>query len=302
MSQVGDLEGFESLHRDLLALSESRLSNIDRLWVQLEARITDFRRLLDKNARSEQSRKALASGMLPQVVFWRWENAEADVHEVGRLHVQDDEYAINEEFQQNALQVADALDLDELESARLLLAAQDDAVALGRSAMESSIIRFHQTRKYLLDCLRLVLQTSEDMDAEQQIREAFDDVVGRIVQAQERGGQGQKFVPRCLQHMNQIKAQLQDLVDKLNGASVLGQVQRPDILDTIEFQRVSLVQQHESLGTIVHFLIKKNHSTSADFEQVLDTLRRFDKYDNLLGMFHTPRQLFQAATNLRGLA
>lgn len=62
MAEFSDLEGLESLHRDLLALSESRLVNVDRLWAQLEARIDEFRHLLEKAPRSEQSRQSLATG------------------------------------------------------------------------------------------------------------------------------------------------------------------------------------------------------------------------------------------------
>jgi nuclear pore complex protein Nup205 len=62
MSELGGLERLESLHRDLLSLSQLRLSNVERLWVQLEAHIGEFRRLLEKAPRNEQSRKSLATG------------------------------------------------------------------------------------------------------------------------------------------------------------------------------------------------------------------------------------------------
>lgn len=62
MVLLEDLAGLELLHRDLLAQAEVRLPNIDRLWLQLEARIEEFRRLLDKAPRNEQSRKTLESG------------------------------------------------------------------------------------------------------------------------------------------------------------------------------------------------------------------------------------------------
>ena len=62
MSELGGLERLESLHRDLLSLSQLRLSNVERLWVQLEAHIGEFRRLLEKVPRNEQSRKSLATG------------------------------------------------------------------------------------------------------------------------------------------------------------------------------------------------------------------------------------------------
>jgi nuclear pore complex protein Nup205 len=62
MSDLGSLERLESLHRDLLSLSEHRLSNVERLWVQLEAHIKEFQSLLEKPPRNEQSRKKLATG------------------------------------------------------------------------------------------------------------------------------------------------------------------------------------------------------------------------------------------------
>lgn len=60
-----DLESFESLRglqQDLIALDEIRLRNVDKLWTELEARIEEFRKLLDKPEKNEKSRKELLSG------------------------------------------------------------------------------------------------------------------------------------------------------------------------------------------------------------------------------------------------
>lgn len=56
------MDGINNLHRDLLALSEARLANVDRLWSELEARIAEFKNFLDKPKRNEKSRQALLSG------------------------------------------------------------------------------------------------------------------------------------------------------------------------------------------------------------------------------------------------
>lgn len=197
--------------------------------------------------------------------------------------MQDEEYAINEDFQQTALQLADALDLDEIESARIALEALGDAEMLGRPLLESSIIRFHQTRKYLLDSFRHILYASIDVNIPESIRDVLLGVIIRVLQPQESSGAGQSFVSKCLQKMGEMKSMLQSLTDRLNGASVLGQIQRSEFHETIEYQRASLVQQHESLGIIVHYLVKANHAAPKDFEQILDILKRADKYDNLLG-------------------
>jgi len=63
MTDKGDLDGIRGLHQDLIALSESQLRNVDRLWSELDARVDEFRKLLDKPQKNEASRKSLLSGM-----------------------------------------------------------------------------------------------------------------------------------------------------------------------------------------------------------------------------------------------
>lgn len=64
MADDEGLVGLRGLHQDLVALEASRLRNIDRLWADLEARVGEFRRLLDKAPKSDASRKTLQSGKL----------------------------------------------------------------------------------------------------------------------------------------------------------------------------------------------------------------------------------------------
>ena len=62
MTEPDSLEGLRGLQQDLSALDESRLRNIDRLWASLEARIEEFRTLLDKPGKNESSRRKVLSG------------------------------------------------------------------------------------------------------------------------------------------------------------------------------------------------------------------------------------------------
>lgn len=57
--------GLRGIHQDLLALEASRLRNIDRLWADLEARIDEFKQLLNKAPKNDASRKSLLSGLYP---------------------------------------------------------------------------------------------------------------------------------------------------------------------------------------------------------------------------------------------
>jgi nuclear pore complex protein Nup205 len=62
MDDSDALGGLRGLYQDLSALSRSALPSIDRLVVELEATIQDFRKLLDKPPKSNESRQAVLSG------------------------------------------------------------------------------------------------------------------------------------------------------------------------------------------------------------------------------------------------
>jgi nuclear pore complex protein Nup205 len=65
MAEADSLEALQGLHRDLLAFCENRLQDIDRLVEELESRIEEFRGLLDKKPKAEQSRRQLSQGKRP---------------------------------------------------------------------------------------------------------------------------------------------------------------------------------------------------------------------------------------------
>jgi nuclear pore complex protein Nup205 len=64
MDQDDSLTRLQGLQADLVAFSESRLLNVDRLWTELEDSIADFRKLLDRQSKNDRSRQALKAGML----------------------------------------------------------------------------------------------------------------------------------------------------------------------------------------------------------------------------------------------
>lgn len=184
------------------------------------------------------------------------------------------------------LQLAEDLNLDELEAARLYFQSQSETDTTGRSPRTISTVRFHQRRRWLLDCLRLVLQNAGDVDQDEIVRAGLQGFVDRVL-APPQGSTTRIYIGKCLSSMGDIKSWLQGLADKVNTASVINQGS-PEFLEMVEFQQASLVTQHELLGVILVYLIKQNYSTSADFEQLLATLRKVDKYDNLLREHHSP--------------
>lgn len=166
-----------------------------------------------------------------------------------------------------------------MDAARIFLEAQAETDASGQPALTNSVIRFHQRRKCVLDCIRLILQLSADIDQDDQIRADLQAIVKDIVQP---GDPPLRYTQQCLSSMHDIKIWLQRLAEKLRGASVLDQLQHVEALQAVEYQRTTLVKQHESLAVILLYLVKESHSVVADFDQVLETMRKADKYDNLL--------------------
>ncbi|KAL9099004.1 MAG: hypothetical protein Q9163_005433 [Psora crenata] len=261
MADNDDIEGLRGLHEDLIALSKSQLRNVDRLWTELDARVDEFRRLLDKPKKNEASRKTLFSGTI-------------EFHE--------DEYAINKEFQENAAQLADTLDLDEVESARLLLQARKDAELLDRPILTSAIIHFQQRRQYLLECLRMTIKTSADPNLDDDMRNISRDVVGLILETKDGPARsGSQYIQRCLQALCDIEGWLQGLGDRIQGTIALGQVLSPEGDEIIAFQQQSLAQQHESLSGVINLLVKASYSAVEDFHGLLEHLSKLERWTHL---------------------
>lgn len=56
----------QELHEDLIAFSEGRLANVERLTQELETSIQDFQKLLEKSKQDPGSRDTLGKGSLPE--------------------------------------------------------------------------------------------------------------------------------------------------------------------------------------------------------------------------------------------
>ena len=62
MEDSEDTARLRGLYQDLSSLSDSSLVNIDRLCLELEASIHDFRKLLEKPPKNNASRQKVLSG------------------------------------------------------------------------------------------------------------------------------------------------------------------------------------------------------------------------------------------------
>jgi nuclear pore complex protein Nup205 len=201
------------------------------------------------------------------------------------LEFGDTKYSLNYDFKQEAIQIADELELDEVEAAKLLLVAQGDAADLDRTPIVSAIIRFHKKRQFLLDCLRLALQIPinelESAEVAAQLT-AFKHDILQYGNGQVDGGS--KYWQKCLTAMGDVEAWLHRLADRSQRASLLSPEQTfsPAALEIIELEHESLLNQHESLAAIASLLIKDNFTFEDDFRNLLSKVRRLERHDLIL--------------------
>lgn len=71
MAELHDnLAGLRVLYQDLSALTDASIPKIERLCVELEAHIDDFRKLLDKPGKNNTSRQTVLSGEWGRQLIW----------------------------------------------------------------------------------------------------------------------------------------------------------------------------------------------------------------------------------------
>lgn len=210
-------------------------------------------------------------------------------HRAGKIKVGENEYEVNEEFKQQTIELADALELDELEAAALFLSAGEEWKELDRSQLETAVIRFHRRREYIVLCLRiltkLALDNGEaDFDGQEILQKAVQIIVG--VEGVNFEG-AHKFWAKCLKAMEGIESWLQNIAERLQSAQVVGQVPLPGFIEIMTFQRQSLTRQHENLAAICTHMVKVGFASLDNFKALLAKAKTIDRHD-LITIHYVP--------------
>lgn len=201
----------------------------------------------------------------------------------GTIRIDDLEYAVNDEFKESTVQLAEVLDLDEIQSARILLGAQEEAEDLGRSVLATGVIHFHENRQFLLECLRLVLKESVNPDRDEGTRDVLRQLIALILDTQEgQARNGSLYTRKCAAAMESVERWLIGLAERVQSAIILEQTSTPEHQEMLDFEQTSLTNQHESLAAIITYLVKANYTSVEDFHNLLDDhLPRLDRWNHL---------------------
>ena len=174
------------------------------------------------------------------------------------------------------------LDLDELESARLLHDASDDAETLDRSILATAVIHCHEYRQFLLECLRLILKLSTDLDTDEDTRNVLRQLIDLILETKDGPARnGSLYAQKCMTAMSGVEKSLYSLAERVQSSLTLGQTSTYEHDEITTLQQLSLGQEHESLGAILTHLVKSNYTGVEDFHKILEHLPTVDRWNTL---------------------
>jgi nuclear pore complex protein Nup205 len=253
------LERLQDLHADLVAFTETRLANIERLWQELEDSLLAFRNLLDKPTIAPSDREA---------------------YNAGKITVEDQEYSINDEFRHFARALATSLDVDELEAAKILIADSGVKVSADLDFLAYSVARFHDRRDLTLQNLRLLLQESQNFELEPPLRDGFTDALKYVLDINDGVvGNASLYIKKCLDTMKTIEQRHLTLVNQIVNRPAEGELARLEYFALLEFQKDSIFKQHEALACILTYLFRGDYSTQEDLRKIEAATTEWNRLD-----------------------
>ena len=250
------MERLQNLQRDLIAFTESRLPTLDRLSAELDASAGDLRKLLDKKKRNEESRRTVDPPSAPKPSV---------------LKIEDQEYRITEDFRAATLQVADELDLDELEAAKLCVGAGTGVEGQPASRLAyQALVRFHDHRYTLIDCVRLLLLQTVDLDAGDDIGVLFQHITRGVIRGEDERADGPSaYWRKCMEGLTELEGYVEKIRQHKETVIQTGLSRHGEVAEALVAQRLLLTRQHQSLAATMSYLIRGGHIAPGDFRSLL---------------------------------
>lgn len=260
------LERLQGLHADLVAFAEKQLAAADRLVVELEATLDDFRRLLDKPQPTDTDRQDYNAGKI---------NITS---EAGTA-----QFSVNDEFKHISTAFGTAVDLSEIEAAKILVKDYSDTVTPSLTFIAKVVADYQDGRDLLLQSLRLVFQNAEDLDLEEAVRiEVFQRTVVDVLQTQQGSDNSSAYITKCFTGLQALEERYTMVSNQLQTKQTVGQLAGPEYEAILEFQKGSLFKQHEALSCVLAYLFRGGYSSQGDLHKLANAPQRWQRPDILL--------------------
>ena len=253
------LERLQGLHADLLAFAETKLANIERLWQELEETLEDFRNLLDK----------------PPVA-----QSDRDAYNGGKISVDGSDFSINDEFKHIARALATALEIEELEAAKFLLSNSGAEITADLDFIANSVGTFHDRRDLILQNLRLLLQQSENLDLDENVRNGFLEALKYVLDTKDGVvANASQYTRKCMDAMKAIENRQLNLANQLQNRPTDGDLASAEYFSILDFQKNSLFKQHEALGCILGYLFRGDYTSQEDLRKLDAAASQWNRTD-----------------------
>ncbi|KAK9313835.1 nucleoporin Nup186/Nup192/Nup205 [Lipomyces starkeyi] len=234
---------------------QARLSlydgNDDTLEDAILHRILDLKNLLAVPGKNDESRNALTTG---------------------KLNIDDVEFSINEEFINESCLLADELSIDEKIAAEYLQYGTEYQAELDRQPLQCAVVLFHTRRTFILDIVRMILEYAAQIDLS--TRQVFIDITKKFAT--------KEFVTLVVKSMTDIRANLQQLLEKEVSGHFLGRDQDELFVENIKFRREHAYQEHELLSQILILLCQLGIASVDQLKSLLDAAATLENYDQIL--------------------
>ena len=217
----------------------------------------------------------------------------------GTVNIHGSEYAVTEAFKQQAIELSDALDLDEVQAATVLFDSQQTCDELDRPQLISAIFNFHQVRHYSLECLRLVLEKAADDQIPDVALTILDNTINLILLTEDgKPVSLSAYWQHCFEAMSDLERWSERIRERIQRANITEQAQSAQFTEIMEFQHTSVSQQHESLGAIAYRLCTRGQINVETTRWLLGRMKTADRYDSFL--VHQLPPLLSSLSSLAG--
>lgn len=183
-------------------------------------------------------------------------------------------YKVNPQFIDNACELSDELDINEVDASELLLLTDNDSARFDISHFQSAIAVFHVRRQYILGTLQFIFGNYVESGTLDTKIQSFIETI--------KSGPTSLF-ERILSGLTSVEQNLTLLAEKESRGSVLGQTESTVFMDQLKFQRDFLMSEHETLCFILHSLIsRRDIKFDSDVIKLIQHVKKLDAYDTIL--------------------